>query len=189
MKRVLLSLSGLAALSGAGFGQNLVVNGDFSLRVPNSGTLNGWTAARNDGSGGWRSTGGNPGGTYILNDNGNTTNNPIISQDITLVIGQSYRVTGDYAAGNVGNGVDLDFGVSIDGNLWEFDVPAGTTNWASLSQIFVATSVLATLELSGERHSDRDPRVDNIVVEAVVPEPASIIAMALGALLFVRRRR
>src|SRR5437016_14648689 len=86
-----------AAAASQSFAQNLLINGDFELSVPNNGSGNGWTAFNNDGAGGWRSTGGNPNGTFILNDNGNTTTNPTIEQTLSgLTVGAFYRVSGDF---------------------------------------------------------------------------------------------
>jgi hypothetical protein len=186
MKRMLIPLGLLAMTAGAST-QNLLVNGDFSLSVPNSGFGNGWTGVNNDGAGGWRATGGNPGGSYILNWNGSSIN-PQLYQDVVLTVGQTYRISGDYSRGNIGSFTTLDFGVEIDGNLWEYDIPNSTT-WLSFSNEFVATTTNARLLLTGERYGDDDPRVDNMVLEAVVPEPTTIAAVGLGFVALLRKRR
>lgn len=175
-------------LAGLGYGQNLVVNGDFSVSVPNNGTGGGWTAANNDFSGGWRSTGGNPGGNYILNDGGSSTSNPYIEQVISVVAGTQYTVTGDYSIGNVIQTGNLDFAVQIDGNLWRYNIPGSAGIFNSFSETFTATSNSVTLRLSGEWAGDSDPRVDNISLEAV-PEPMTMIALAGGAAVILRRRK
>lgn len=166
---------------------NLIFNGDFSLSVPNNGTGNGWTAAQNDGAGGWRSTGGNPGGTFILNDNGATATDPTISQTVTLVVGQQYQVSVDVARGNSSQGNNNDFRMSIDGNDWNHQVPFSTVAFATYTNTFTATSATATLTLVGEDFGDSDPRIDNVVLTAV-PEPFSMVALGAG-LLALRRRR
>src|SRR5690242_15188062 len=102
MKRSLAFLT--LALGAQAFGQNLVVNGDFSTSVPSDGTGGGWTAISNDVNAGWSSTGGNPGGTYILNDDAKPLANPTLQQTLTLVAGQTYRVSGQFAAGHIGYG-------------------------------------------------------------------------------------
>lgn len=75
-----------------------IVNGNFDLEVPRTSFGNGWTGFSNDGAGGWRSSGGNPGGFFILNDGGSSASDPSISQILTdLIVGQQYEITGDYA--------------------------------------------------------------------------------------------
>lgn len=186
-----LALALMTAALGAVASANLVANGDFGLGVPNIGFGNSWTGIGNDGAGGWRSTGGNPNGCYFLNAAGSGTSNPGLSQDISgLIVGATYTVSGDYARGNIGGGSDLDFGVTIDGNTWEYDVPASSTDWSHFSEDFVATSADVTLLLEGERHGDHDPRVDNISLDLKsVPEPASMAVLGLGALAMRRRRK
>ena len=186
MKRVLVTFGALGAFV-ATASADFIVNGDFELSVPNNGTANGWTAFNNDGAGGWRSTGGNPGGTYFLNDNGNQSTNPSIQQSITgLTIGQAYQISGDEMVANATNNNNLDFGVEIDGHLWEYNIPI--TSWLHFSEVFVATSTSATLLLTGERHGDSDPRIDNIALNAV-PEPVSLVALGVGVAAILRKRR
>lgn len=186
MKRTLIPLGLLAMVAGAS-AQNLLVNGDFSLSVPNNGYDNGWTGANNDSSGGWRPSGGNPDGMFILNWGGGA-GNPLLYQDVLLTIGQTYRVSGDYSRGNIAYGGNPDFGVEIDGQLWEYTIP-NSSAWLSFNNVFVATSTNARLMLSGERYGDDDPRVDNMVLEAVVPEPATMTALVLGLTALLRRKR
>src|SRR5437867_2302686 len=59
---------------------NLLTNGDFETSVPSNGGGGGWTSSHIDGSGGWRSPGGNPGGTFILNEPGDAATDPTIQQ-------------------------------------------------------------------------------------------------------------
>jgi len=184
-----LTLLGLVTLASLASAQNLLVNGDFELSVPNSGTLNGWTAGNNDGSGGWRSSGGNPNGTFILNDAGSPASNPFIEQTVTgLTVGQSYRVAVDYqrAFFSSGNGVN-DFGVQADGNTWEFSI-LNDDSWRSATGVFVASSSSVTVRFTGERYGDTTARIDNASLE-VVPEPASLVALSFGALALRKRRK
>lgn len=73
-----------------------IVNGCFELPVSTS-PSNGWSFANQDGSGGWRATGGNPDGYFILNEGGAAGTDPTVSQVVSgLTVGQPYRLTGDY---------------------------------------------------------------------------------------------
>lgn len=184
-------LASVFLISSVASAQNLLVNGDFELSVPNTGTDNGWTANLNDGAGGWRSVGGNPNGYYILNSNGSGGSNPTIEQTVTgLTVGLTYRLQVDYRRAYFSSGSGLgDFGMEADGNLWEFDV-INDDAWRTVFRDFVAASTTVTVKFSGERYGDTTPGLDNASLTNVVPEPTSMIALGLGALaLFVRRAR
>lgn len=185
MKRALVTASALVAIVATGSAE-FIVNGDFSLSVPSNGTGNGWTSFNIDGAGGWRSSGGLPDGTFFLNDSGGSTN-PSIQQTITgLTIGQTYVISGDESVANISNGNNLDFGVEIDGHLWEYNIPVGS--WLHFSETFVASSTTVTLLLTGERHGDSDPRIDNISLMPV-PEPMTLLALGAGLPALLRKRR
>ena len=181
--RMLLAAIGVILTASTGEAVNLVVNGDFELGSGQDATN--WADADVDGSGGWRPTGGNPGGTFILNSNGGSTDPTITQSILGLVAGQSYRVSGDYIQTFAGGGTDDAFGVEIAGELWEFDVADGN-NWTSFSQVFTFDAGDSTLlALTGERNgTDTAPRVDNIVIELVdgrsVPEPGTLLLVGIG---------
>lgn len=169
-----------------------IVNGNFDLDVPRTSFGNGWTGSSNDGAGGWRSTGGNPGGFFILNDNGNSATDPSISQILTdLIVGQQYEITGDYANWITSNaGPDaLSFAADIN-NVQAFAGPRGTRNvWQPFSFTFVADANTATLRLRGEINgTDNDIAVDNIAI-SLVPTPGSLALLGGAGLLVGRRRR
>lgn len=167
---------------------NILVNGDFTLEVPNHGTLNGWTGSNKDSAGGWRSTGGNPDGVFHINAAGQADWNPGLAQAVALQVGKRYRVSGDFARGYLVQADNHDFGVEIDGNLWEHNIPQD--GWVTFTHWFVATSPTATLSLTSERHWDSDAKVDNMeIVLDPVPEPASLAALVAGLALMARRRR
>ncbi len=164
---------------------NLVTNGTFDSNA------NGWTFFNVDGNGGYRSTGGNPGGGFIINDAGALGSDPTLQQSITgLIIGETYTVSGDYRMAH-GSPASNAFGVQIDGNLFEFDLTS--FSFSSFSETFVATSTSALLVLTGERNgTDTDPMVDNISIvhtSAAVPEPTTFVFMGIGLLFAIYRKR
>ncbi|NUM33700.1 MAG: PEP-CTERM sorting domain-containing protein [Candidatus Brocadiae bacterium] len=161
----------------------LITNGHFTSNA------NGWTWVNVDSAGGWRSSGGYPGGGFIINDGGALGSDPTLYQSISgLVIGATYTISGNYILAH-GTPVSNAFGVQIDGNLWQYYVDG---SWRSFSQTFVATSTTGTLYLTGERNgTDTDPMVDNIslVMTTPVPEPSSILLSILGLCFYFRMRR
>lgn len=167
-----------------------IVNGNFDLEVPRSGFANGWTGFSNDGAGGWRSTGGNPGGYFIINDNGNGATDPSISQVLTdLVVGQQYEITGDFANWIAGSNTAPSFGVDING-VEMFAGYRGTRNvWQSFSFTFFAADTSATLRLRAETNgTDNDFAVDNIAI-GLVPTPGAVGLLGAAGLMMTRRRR
>ena len=110
---------GLLALGGAVNAQS-ITNGTFDTFVPSNGTGGGWTTSNVDGGGGHRTTGGNPGSFFILNDAGQAGTDPTISQTITgLTPGLTYTITGDYRAvfATANTGATQAFGVFTDGTV------------------------------------------------------------------------
>lgn len=169
-----------------------VVNGNFDLEVPRTSFGNGWTGFSNDGAGGWRSSGGNPGGFFILNDGGSSASDPSISQILTdLIVGQQYEITGDYAnwiATNTGPDA-ASFAADING-IELFTGPRGARNvWQPFSFTFVADADTATLRLRGEINgTDNDIAVDNIAI-SLVPTPGAVVLLGSAGILMMRRRR
>jgi hypothetical protein len=142
-------------------GPNLVGNGGFDSGA------GGWTVSNVDGSGGWRSSGGHPGGMLILNDGGGATD-PTIEQTISgLAPGTTYAISGDFIGGSQANSPSgaISFAVDLNGATL-FNAPAtDTTNWRNFSATFVAASTSAQLRLRAEINgTDNDFAVDNIAV-------------------------
>lgn len=185
-----LSVVVLAFLTSAA-SASYVNNGEFTSGA------GGWTIANVDGAGGWRSSGGNPDGFFILNDNGSWSTDPTIKQEIAgLEIGRTYQVTGDYRFVHAGGSPTNAFGVEIDGLLWEFTPSAA---WQSFSRSFVFTDESTLLRLTGERNgSDYSVGVDNIMITDITPDPdpsgvplpaSAMLGLPLMGVLALRRIR
>lgn len=192
--------AGLLLASAAGAEAAVIVNGDFDVTVPSNGTGGGWTSFNIDGAGGWRTA--TPAfvavndftNFFIINDAGQPGSDPTLQQTVTgLVIGETYRITGDYerAYPTFGNGTLASFGVEIVelGLLNAFGSPAGGGS-APWSIVFTASQTEHLLRLTAERNGDDSSyAVDNIAISQV-PEPAAGGLLLLGLLgLWGARRR
>jgi hypothetical protein len=187
---IALMMAAVAAQAG-----NLITNGGFD-----TGTV-GWSPVGNDGNGGWRSVGGNPGGYFIINAAGQSLSDPSISQTISgLSVGSTYHITGDYrnnygcCGAQVGQ---ISFGVDIDG-VEIAALPNPGTGWSPFTVSFVATSSTHTLRFRSEINgNDTDMAIDNIGLDegaaAPVPVPATntwmlllLSLMILGVTWYIR---
>lgn len=82
----------------------LFVNGDLEFPVTAS-PENGWSFANVDGSAGWTSDGGNPGGYFTLNQAGELGTDPELSQTVNgLTPDATYRISGQYRSFAAGFG-------------------------------------------------------------------------------------
>jgi hypothetical protein len=169
---------------------NLLTNGDFEISVPSNGTGGGWTTfGAIDGAGGWRATGGNPAGNFILNAGGDPNSDPTAQQSVSgLVVGAVYSVQVDVACGNICDGAALSFGVLLDGApILQAPTPPSTTSWVHFARTFTATNATHVIGFAGERNgSDFDPRIDNASLDCVencvaaVPEPTTLLLLGAG---------
>jgi hypothetical protein len=188
-----LAFACVAALSQAALAQS-VVNGDFSLEVPGNATGNGWSGFSNDSAGGWRSTGGNPGGYFIMNDDGNGATDPSISQTIIgFAPGGLYRLTGDYASWIIGGSPtgNSSFAVDINGTQVFAGFAGSLGDWRSFQVDFTAPDTgIVTIRFRAETNgTDYDFAIDNIAV-AAIPSPATGAGLlGLSMLAMGRHRR
>ncbi|MBX3408950.1 MAG: hypothetical protein KF859_03595 [Phycisphaeraceae bacterium] len=191
-RRCAFIMAASLALAATGAFSQTITNGTFDLEVPRTSFGNGWTGFSNDGAGGWRSSGGNPGGFFIINDNGAFDRDPSISQIVTdLVVGQVYEISGDYASWIVNSAPSggASFAADIDG-VQLFTGTAGTLQaWRPFAFVFTATADTATLRLRSEINgTDNDFAVDNIAI-TLVPTPAGLGLFAAAGFVALRRRR
>lgn len=169
----------LAVVCESAANAQFIVNGNFDVSVPRNDTGGGWTSAHIDGSGGWFSGGGIHGGTFILNEGGESATDPTISQLVSgLVPGQTYLLSGDYA--NVysgsGNPSALSFAIDIDGvNRATLGRPGGDDVYGRFAVRFEATSTNALISFRAEVNGDDSSyRIDNIELRPDTPMCANM---------------
>ena len=210
---------------------NLIANGNFGIGAPSSGCVAGTTTLTD-----WTVTAGNididsaapgcsgiaaaPGATYFIDLTGSFApeENDVgaISQNISTVVGQKYRLTFDFG----GNPQWQQLAYPNDSSLKAMDVfvngaisgvysvntagvPVTDAQWTKESVVFTATSTSTQISFdslngSASNPSDFGPLLDDVKVHAVgrvaVPEidPASTasgVALLFGGLVVMRGRR
>jgi hypothetical protein len=146
--------------------EEFVTNGTFDTN------LAGWTVPVSGGCSNtiWVSDG-NPGGSAWLNACGEVANDPSIEQALTgLVIGETYRLTGEYrsVASSFGNPAKQDaFEVELDASvILSLGRPSPVaTAWTAFMVDFEATATSHTIAFYAERDGDdSDFAIDNISV-------------------------
>jgi hypothetical protein len=140
-------------------------NGTFT------GNGNGWASTRLNGTSGYSATGGNPGGMFIINGNGNNNNDPAVSQAVTgLVVGATYVLRGSYENYTASNTVGTQaFAVDLDGTqLTTFPNPGVV--WTPFTLRFTATAASQTLAFRAEIDgTDINIAVDNLSLRQLAP--------------------
>ncbi|PIV30054.1 MAG: hypothetical protein COS35_08735, partial [Zetaproteobacteria bacterium CG02_land_8_20_14_3_00_50_9] len=156
---------------------NLLSNGTFDT------SATGWSVTNVDSSGGYYVSGGNPGGMMVLNQAGQPSTDPTITQTVTgLIPGLTYRITGQYQsyAPGFGNPAALSFGVLVDGSpVLQLAKAANAAAWTPFSIDFVATGSTHQIAFAAERNGDDSSyAVDNLVMTVADAVNATIqIAM------------
>lgn len=152
-----------------------IINGDFEQSVPSNGSAHGWVSADIDQSGGWRSTGGNPGAMFILNSGGLLVTDPMVGQVLTgLTAGQIYLVHGQYANWyyNTRPANASSFIAKVDSQTVFVGEAQGIREWRDFSFAFIANGPTATITLQGEAYgTDNDFAIDNITMELTACSP------------------
>ncbi|HLP95794.1 MAG TPA: HYR domain-containing protein [Saprospiraceae bacterium] len=124
---------------------------------------NSWQSYNMDWSGGWKSTGGNPGGYFLLKGNNSCSSDPSIKQELEdLQEGKTYTISGQYKGS--GTSTAASFGILID-NILIAQLPNPGAVWTPFSVTFTATDDDQQLSFKGEMNCDAtDYGVDNISV-------------------------
>lgn len=166
----------LLALGAAGPAMAQTIrNGGFDQQVPSNQAANGWVSADIDSSGGWRSTGGNPGAMFILNAGGLLVTDPMVGQVLTgLTPGQIYLVHGQYASWYYNSRPLLvpSFVAKVDSQTTFVGDSGELHEWRDFSFAFIATSTTATVTFQGEAFgTDNDFALDNIWMETTECAP------------------
>ena len=146
---------------------NLVINGGFDEGV------DGWSFANIDGAGGWRDSGGQPGGRFILNDGGAFATDPTIEQTVSGLIPRGvYRLSGGFKGESIAHSPTggVSFAVDVDGTTSFTAAAADLTTWRSFSFDFEAASTEVAVRLRAEiGGTDNDFAIDNVALVLVSP--------------------
>jgi hypothetical protein len=145
-------------------------NGDFEQFVPVNGTGGGWTSSGLFAGAGWQSSGGNPGGTFLLNNVGDPNTDPTISQTICcLKPGQCYTIRGQRKVQAWFGQTAPSFAVLLDGaTILALPVPSNPAdaNWYDFAVSFTATNACQTIGFAAEINgTDVSYWIDNIRLE------------------------
>lgn len=149
-------------------------NGDFEIPVPTNATGGGWTSSDNFAGDGWQASGGNPGGTFLLNNVGDPNTDPTISQKLCcLTPGQCYTIHGQRKVQQWYGQTQPSFAVLLDGNpILVLAVPSNPAdgNWYDFSVSFAATNACQTISFASEYNgTDVSYYLDNIWLECCKP--------------------
>jgi hypothetical protein len=213
IKKILVAAAVAAATIGAQASTNLVSNGsldgstsDYTYNgappsvttyygsVPvTTGTVTDWTGSFvsiTSSSGPWGTPSSLSGfdqatfGNYIAG----VQADGVLSQQLDLAAG-TYQLTWSDA----NRGADQTYSVSFDGVTYQSYTTVGGAGWGTQSLVFTTGGGTGLLSFAGDTSfHDRDATsfIDNVSLTAAVPEPASLLMMAVGTLgLLAWRRR
>lgn len=149
-------------------------NGGFDLPVPSNGSGNGWTSSGLFAGSGWQASGGNPGGTFLLNNVGAPNTDPTVSQRVCCLIpGHCYTIRGQRKVQAWYGQTAPSFAVLLDGApILVLPVPTipADTNWYDFAVSFTATKPCQTIGFAAEiKGTDVSYWIDNIRLECCNP--------------------
>ncbi|MGB0992161.1 MAG: PEP-CTERM sorting domain-containing protein [Akkermansiaceae bacterium] len=122
-----------------------------------------------------------------------------LSQDITTISGQSYRI--DFALSGNPGATGNRFGDKPMSVLWNNSSVGSFTHihtlgeqhnnlrWADQSVIVVGTGSDKLTFLSTGGTNDAGPMIDDVTITAIVPEPSTGVLSCLGVVSLLIRRR
>jgi len=136
---------------------NRVSNGTFNY------SSSSWQSSNIEAGGGYKSSGGNPGGYYLLKGNNSCNSDPSIKQTIDdLKPGKTYTISGHYRG--MGTSTAASFGILVDNQLIA-QLPNPGLVWTAFSVTFTATDDDHQISFKGEMNCDAtDYGIDNIGV-------------------------
>lgn len=214
MLKAALLASAIALAAGSASAANLIVNGGFNVGGTLNGsfqtvgnfdstTISGWTVFGSVDwiTGYWQSSDGDG---FSIDMDGLARG--FVHQDISTVVGQRYNLTFDIS-GNPDAGPDTDFlsvalfgaaGPGVPNFLTSYSVTSannhGAMNWSRRSYAFTASAPSVTISFASANSNlcCYGAAIDNVAVNAAVPEPATWGMMVLGfgaAGSMIRRRK
>jgi hypothetical protein len=191
MKRFLLSVvASLGLLTGVSVSANLFTNPDFATSASS------WTLGPVGclGPPFFEPAIGNPPGSVTLNGCGENAIDPTVSQTVSgLIPGHTYTIGWQIAlhSNNGGSGAGTSFGVLVDNALIDSSESLSFL-WVPDSVGFVATLPSHTFSFAAERNNTDvsyrfdnaslvDTAIDDVTPPVGVPEPGTLMLVALGA--------
>jgi len=191
MKRFLLSfVASLGLLTGVSVSANLFTNPDFAT------SASGWTLGPVGclGPPFFEPAIGNPPGSVTLNGCGENAIDPTVSQTVSgLIPGHTYTIGWQIAlhSNNAGSGAGTSFGVLVDNALIDSSESLSFL-WVPDSVDFLATLPSHTFSFAAERNNTDvsyrfdnaslvDTAIDDVTPPLGVPEPGTLMLVALGA--------
>ena len=151
--------------------QSIKAQGTFIFNSTFDTGTDGWTLANVDGSAGYQQAGGHPGGCLFLL-NGSFGAIPTASRSVSLSQGQTYVLSGDFAAQGKDPAVPS-FLVSINGQP-VYHAGLTSYSWQTFNITFTASMAASQITLASEVGGAQTYySVDNLRLVAV-PEPCSL---------------